>query len=58
MICASGWRSAVAVRYLSEHGFVRPINLAGGMVDWDEEGLPFRRAAEGDIAELLRRKKA
>ena len=57
VICASGWRSAVAARFLAEHGFAKPMNLSGGMVDWDEEDLPFVRATEGDLAELLRRKK-
>ena len=57
VICATGWRSAVAARYLAEHGFSRPISRAGGMLDWDEEGLPFARATEGNIPELLRRKK-
>ncbi len=57
VVCASGWRSEVAVRYLSEHGFKKPINLTGGMVDWDEEGLPFVRATEGALPDLLRRRK-
>ncbi len=57
VICASGWRSEVAARYLAERGFARPINLAGGMVDWDEEGLPFVRAAEGTFSALLQRRK-
>lgn len=35
--CRTGVRSANAARLLREHGFERPINLAGGIRAWSEE---------------------
>ena len=32
--CRSGSRSAMAVKYLQSHHFVRAVNLRGGINDW------------------------
>jgi rhodanese-related sulfurtransferase len=34
MYCASGMRSAQAAKYLLEHGYVDVLNLAGGILAW------------------------
>ena len=38
--CASGGRSASAVKIMSELGFKDAHSLSGGMSDWEKEGLP------------------
>lgn len=38
--CRSGFRSARAVSYLSEHGF-DATNIAGGFMAWEEAGYPI-----------------
>ncbi len=48
VICAVGGRSAIATRFLVEHGFERVANLTGGLLAWHDEGLPFLRATEGE----------
>jgi len=40
VICRSGRRSAEAVRLLQQSGFVRPLNLTGGILAWQAAGLP------------------
>lgn len=37
--CRSGSRSVKASRMLADHGFM-PLNVEGGMVEWEKEGLP------------------
>ncbi|MBB6097055.1 rhodanese-related sulfurtransferase [Deinobacterium chartae] len=39
MICRSGARSARAAEYLLARGY-RAVNLAGGTLAWQEQGLP------------------
>ncbi len=56
IVCASGWRSATAARFLAERGFNRVFNLSGGLVDWHEEGLPYLTADVGREIELLTRR--
>ncbi len=42
VICRSGGRSGLAVDWLLSQGFVA-VNLSGGILDWEEEGLPVER---------------
>ncbi|MBI3201667.1 MAG: MBL fold metallo-hydrolase [Myxococcales bacterium] len=42
-VCQSGVRSAQAARILEASGFVEVANLAGGMIRWQELGLPVAR---------------
>jgi rhodanese-related sulfurtransferase len=43
LVCRSGNRSGKACARLLELGFEAPTNLAGGMLAWNEEGLPVER---------------
>jgi rhodanese-related sulfurtransferase len=47
VVCKVGGRSAQATAFLREKGF-EAINLAGGMIDWAEDGRPMVSDAEGD----------
>lgn len=40
--CRSGSRSVAASRILQKHGFV-PLNIRGGIAQWENEGLPVVR---------------
>lgn len=45
--CESGGRSALAAVVLQQMGFSRVMNLAGGTVLWEAEGLPLLTDDEG-----------
>jgi rhodanese-related sulfurtransferase len=45
-VCRTGRRSLVAARFLEEQGF-DAANLAGGMVAWNEGGLPLEADSDG-----------
>ena len=40
IVCRSGARSAKACALLEAHGFASLANLVGGMLAWNDEGLP------------------
>jgi rhodanese-related sulfurtransferase len=40
-ICASGGRSSMAAEYMESQGHPSVFNVAGGVIAWEEEGLPF-----------------
>jgi rhodanese-related sulfurtransferase len=40
VVCRSGGRSSRAAAWLAGAGFTDIINLAGGMIAWNEHGLP------------------
>jgi rhodanese-related sulfurtransferase len=40
MICRSGGRSGRAAAFLASSGFTDVYNLAGGMLEWNAQGLP------------------
>jgi rhodanese-related sulfurtransferase len=40
MVCRSGNRSGIACQKLAELGVPGAINLGGGMIAWNEAGLP------------------
>jgi sulfur-carrier protein adenylyltransferase/sulfurtransferase len=40
LYCRSGARSMRAARLLKELGYAEPINVAGGILAWEERGLP------------------
>ena len=42
-VCRSGARSAQALVLLQKSGFAQVANLAGGMLRWRAEGLPFEQ---------------
>lgn len=41
--CRSGHRSATVCRTLKKHGFEHVHNLAGGILAWEQAGLPVTR---------------
>ncbi len=43
MICRSGARSGNATAFLTQQGFETVVNLAGGMLAWNEAALPVER---------------
>lgn len=43
VVCRSGGRSARAAAQLARKGFTRVMNLRGGMLAWNEAGLPVVR---------------
>ena len=46
MQCRSGARSAKAAEYLLANGYTDVTNLTGGILAWDEAGLPVLRGEE------------
>jgi molybdopterin/thiamine biosynthesis adenylyltransferase/rhodanese-related sulfurtransferase len=40
LYCAAGNRSAFAAKTLAELGYERPVSLAGGYTEWQQNGLP------------------
>jgi len=44
-----GLKSREAVLFLNSHGYVNVVNMAGGIVDWERDGLPVAT----DIANRL-----
>ena len=45
VICRSGARSARAAQYLLDRGF-NAVNLQGGTIAWEEQGLPVERGQQ------------
>ncbi len=43
VVCRSGSRSAMAARMLLKKGFTEVHNLKGGMMAWENAGLPVKR---------------
>lgn len=41
VVCASGGRSAQAIKVLSKHGFTQLTNIKGGMNAWRKANLPM-----------------
>ena len=41
VICRSGGRSAMATNFLHQQGLTHAANVEGGMLAWDEAGLPM-----------------
>jgi sulfur-carrier protein adenylyltransferase/sulfurtransferase len=54
LYCAHGNRSLRAAKALSEHGFEDVVSLAGGIVAWDEAGLPVEAPGRLDQAQRER----
>jgi rhodanese-related sulfurtransferase len=43
VVCHSGSRSGSACNALRKNGFEKVFNLAGGMVSWEQAGLPLTK---------------
>lgn len=44
VICKSGGRSARAAAFLSDQGFTKVFNMRGGMLAWNQLGLPITQS--------------
>ena len=42
MMCAGGGRSAAATAFLMRNGYTDVANVAGGINDWQRQGLPVK----------------
>ena len=42
--CRSGHRSMMATRFLINHGYSKAVNMQRGIVCWENEGLPIKKA--------------
>jgi hydroxyacylglutathione hydrolase len=49
VICAGGYRSAIATSVLQRHGFAHLIELAGGIAAWEAAKLPMQKPFPGDV---------
>lgn len=53
VMCAGGTRSAAATGFLLRSGWTDVANVAGGITDWQQKGLPVRKGepdpGEGDL---------
>ena len=45
--CKVGGRSKVAQKLMLQFGFETVYNITGGMLLWEEEGLPFASGTDG-----------
>jgi len=41
LYCAVGGRSAAAAGWLQKQGYTKIYNLAGGIIEWQKQGLPI-----------------
>ncbi len=55
VVCRSGRRSAAACQALHDLGHADATNLSGGMIAWNEAGLPLERPPARSPAELADR---
>ncbi len=42
--CNLGNRSMMATRFLINHGYSKAVNMQRGIVSWENEGLPIKKA--------------
>ena len=47
LVCRSGGRSSRAAQFLVSQGFNHVANLEGGMIGWNDAGLPTVKGAGG-----------
>lgn len=47
--CRSGARSAIAASVLQANGISNVVNLSGGILRWEKEGLPLEFAADDQV---------
>lgn len=43
LFCRSGGRSSRATTFLQQQGFTNASNVTGGVLAWQEQGLPLKR---------------
>ncbi len=42
--CRSGNRSLMALRFLTNHGYNKAVNMQSGISRWERDGLPIKRS--------------
>ena len=55
LVCRSGARSGKACEQLTELGIGSVVNLAGGMIAWNQARLPVEHTAPSSLEDLLER---
>lgn len=53
LVCRSGVRSGKACDALAARGFETVVNLTGGMIAWNEAGLPIEQTDPDSLAALV-----
>jgi len=51
IVCRTGRRSGLVTDFLSNRGYSHARNLIGGIIQWEEEGLPVIRNEEKGLYE-------
>lgn len=52
IVCRTGRRSGIVTEFLENRGYPRVRNLLGGIVQWEEDGLPVIRTEEKGLYEI------
>ncbi len=51
--CNLGNRSMMATRFLTNHGYSKALNMQRGIVCWENEGLPLKKAVKENAGSWL-----
>ncbi len=51
--CNLGNRSLMATRFLTNHGYSKALNMQRGIVCWEHEGLPLKKAVKESAGSWL-----
>lgn len=51
IVCRTGRRSGIVTEFLENRGYPNARNLLGGIVQWEEDGLPVKRTEEKGLYE-------
>ncbi len=54
--CNLGNRSMMATRFLTNHGYSKALNMQRGIVCWENEGLPLKKAIQPSTGSWLLQK--
>lgn len=53
--CRTGIRSAMATRFLLNHGYTQAVNMQKGIVNWEKDGLPVTREQQKTSGSWLKK---
>lgn len=51
IVCRTGRRSGTVTDFLANKGYIKVHNLLGGIIQWEEDGLPVDRSEEVGLYE-------
>ncbi|MCB0497647.1 MAG: rhodanese-like domain-containing protein [Cyclobacteriaceae bacterium] len=51
IVCRTGRRSGIVTEFLNNKGYTKVRNLLGGIVQWEDDGLPVIRTEEKGLYE-------